>query len=289
MLSPSSALRRAAHTGAHLPHVDVLADLYQRGVEFRGSQLVMVTGRPGAGKTFLAQWLVSEMATKAKAAGEECPGLYFFLDGTPFTAAVRQAAWATGDTTQSITAALDGPGAAYYEDALSELGGDVQFVFDRKPELPDIQAELDAYVEMWDRYPSWMVFDNLLNVAGCEEVHHAQKFALGEFQSLAFRTGACVLVLHHASEAGVKDYSKPPRVGDTDGKVTQLPETVLTVAKDPYSDRFSIAVGKLRDGGAADPSAENPVVLWADLARCSFSNQKPITAPAWGGWDGEDD
>jgi hypothetical protein len=78
-------------------------------------------------------------------------------------------------------------------------------------------------------------------------------------------------------------------VGDTDGKVTQLPEVVLTVAKDPYSDRFSIAVGKLRDGGAADPSAENPVVLFASLDRVSFTNVKPTSAPAWGGWENEYD
>ena len=289
MLAPSAALRRATHTGKHLPRVDALSELYARGVDLRASQLVMVTGRPGAGKTFLAQWTFSEMAKKARADGDECPGLYFFLDGTPFTAAVRQAAWVTGDTTASISAALEGPGAAYYEDALAGLSQDITFVFDRKPELPDIQAELDAYVEMWDRYPSWIVFDNLLNVAGCEEDHHAQKFALGEFQSLAFRTGAHIWVLHHASEAGVKDYAKPPRVGDTDGKVTQLPETVLTVAKDPYSDRFQIAVGKLRDGGAADPSAEHPVVLYADLARVSFTNTKPITAPSWGAWQEDDD
>jgi hypothetical protein len=250
-------------------------------VDLRQSQLVMVTGRPGAGKTFLAQWLVSEMAKTG-----DCPGLYFFLDGTPFTAAVRQAAWATGDTTASIAEALDGPGAAYYEDALAELGQDISFVFDRRPELQDIQAEIDAYVELNDIYPSWIVIDNLLNVEGCAEDHHIQKDVLAEFQALAFNTGACVIVLHHASEAGVKDYSRPPRVGDTDGKDTQLPEVVLTVAKDPYSDRFSIAVGKLRDGGAADPSAENPVVLFASLDRVSFTNVKPMSAPAWGagGW-----
>ena len=282
MLRPDLALRKAGTSGKHLPRVPALAELYGRGVDLRQSQLVMVTGRPGAGKTFFAQWLVSEMAK------DDCPGIYFFLDGTPFTAAVRQAAWATGDTTGSIAAALEGPGAAYYEDALADLGQDISFVFDRRPELPAIQAEVDAYVELWDRYPAWIVVDNLLNVDGCFEDHHVQKDVLAEFQSLAFTTGACVIVLHHASEAGVKDYSKPPRVGDTDGKVTQLPELVLTVAKDPYSDRFSIAVGKIRDGGAADPTAERPVVLYADLPRVSFTNHKPMSAP-WGGWEDDDE
>jgi len=284
VFSPASALRKASASGHHLPRVGVLADLYARGVDLRSSQLVMVTGRPGAGKTFFAQWLVSEIAKQARTEDSECPGLYFFLDGTPFTAAVRQAAWATGHKQSDIAEALEGPGSAYYEDALAELSDDIGFVFDKKPELPQIAAEIDAYVEMWDRYPSWMVMDNLLNFAGCEEDHHRQKEVLGELQAEAYRTGATIIVLHHASEAGVKDYSLAPRVNDTDGKVTQLPEVVLTVAKDPDSDAFRVAVGKLRDGGASDPSAKHPVLLHADLSRVSFTNIKPIAAPSWGGW-----
>jgi hypothetical protein len=56
---------------------------------------------------------------------------------------------------------------------------------------------------------------------------------------------------------------------------------VLTVAKDPDSDRFSIAVGKLRDGGASDPSGDRPVVLHADLSRVQFTKNKPVEAPGW--------
>ncbi len=288
MLRPSQALQRAASGGAHLPRLDVLSDLHDKGVDFRQGQLVMITGRPGAGKTFLAQWLVSEWAKYARSVGDECPGVYFFLDGTPFTAAVRQAAWATGHRTQDIAEALEGPGAAYYEDVLADLSDDIAFVFDKRPELPAVQAEIDAYVEMWDRYPSWMIFDNLLNIEGCFEDHRVQKDVLAELQSLAYHTGACIIVLHHASESGVKDYSKAPRVGDTDGKVSQLPEMVLTVAKDPDSDAFRIAVGKLRDGGPSDPAADRPVVLHADLSRCSFSKHS-IAGPMQGWWDKEVD
>lgn len=281
-------MRRAAATGSHLPRIPALADLYAKGVDFRSSQLWMLIGRPGAGKTFCAQWLVSEIAAQARRDGDECPGMYFFLDGTPFTAAVRQAAWATGHATKDIAKALEdgGPVAGFYEEALSELAGDISFVFDKRPELPEIQKEIDAYVELWDRYPSWIIFDNLLNFDGCFEDHHAQKFVLGELQALAYQTGASVGVLHHASESGVKDYSKAPKVNDADGKVTQLPEMVLTVAKDPDSDRFSIAVGKLRDGGASDPSGDKPVTLWSDLSRVQFAAHRPAPS-GWGYQQGE--
>lgn len=269
MLSPSRSLRRAAATGQPLPRVGFLEDLYARGFELRRSQLSMLTGRPKAGKTFLAQSLWSEVSK----IGPDIHGLYFFLDGSPFTAGVRQAAWATGHTTASITEALEGPGAGFYEDALEQVTG-VDFVFDRKPELPDIQQEIDAYVELWDRFPDWVVIDNLRNIAGCDEGHEAQKFALSEFQRLAFDTGAHVMVLHHAVESGVKDYSAPPKVGETEGKVNQYPELVLSMAKDPDAPKVRIAIAAMRDGGDSDPAATRPVTLDADLSRVLFSKPR---------------
>jgi hypothetical protein len=55
LLSPSRAIRKAATTGHALPEIAALRGLYERGVSFRGSQLVMVTGRPKAGKSNLVQ------------------------------------------------------------------------------------------------------------------------------------------------------------------------------------------------------------------------------------------
>ena len=288
MLTASRSLRRAVQTGHPLPRIDALADLYSHGIDFRASQLWMCTGRPKAGKTFWLQWLYSEIAKKGRETGDPCPGIYFFMDGTPFTAAVRQAAWATGHQTQQIAKALEGPGVGYYEDALSENARDVTFVFDKKPELPDIQETIDAYVELWDRYPRWMVFDNLRNLAGGDEGHEAKKFALSELQSLAYTTGANIAVPHHASESGVKDYAKPPRVDQTEDKVNQYPEMVLSVAMDPDSSDFNIAIAATRDGGASDPMASRPIQLTADLSRVAFTRHQKTTfqtwpAPAWGG------
>ena len=274
MLTASKSLRRAATSGHPLPRVEALHDLYDRGVAWRAGQLWMATGRPGAGKSFLAQWLVSEWAAAARRDDEICRGIYFFMDGTPFTAAIRQAAWVTGHQTTKIVEALEGAGAGFYEEALEDVA-DIAFVYDKKPEMPQIQETVDAYVELWDAYPQWMIFDNLRNMAGGDEGHEAKKFVLSELQSLAYRTGSSVGVLHHASESGVRDYSKPPRADQTEDKVTQYPEMVLSVAKDPDSDRFQVAVNKLRDGGASDPAAEHPVTLYADFSRVVFTDKQP--------------
>src|SRR5690242_3628349 len=126
-----------------------------------------------------------------------------------------------------------------------------------------------------------MIFDNLRNLAGGDEGHEAKKFALSELQGLAYRTGASIGVLHHASESGVRDYAKPPKASETEDKVTQYPEMVLSVAKDPDSDTFNIAVAKMRDGGASDPMAGRPISLTADLARVQFRKYQKSTVQLW--------
>ncbi|MGL4178296.1 MAG: AAA family ATPase [Dermatophilaceae bacterium] len=250
-------------------------------MDFRASQLWMVTGRPGAGKSFFAQWLMSEVVTTSRAAGDVKRGIYFFMDGTALTAGVRAAAWATGHRTEEVLKALDGPGAEYYEQALAEIGHDITYVFDRRSEAGAIQEAVDAFVELWDEHPAWMVFDNLRNLAGGDEGHEAKKEILSYLGSLAASTGASVCVLHHASESGVRDYAKPPTASQTEDKVTQYPEMVLGVAKDPNSDAFRLSVAKLRDGGASDPMADRPVEIYADLSRVRFTSQAPTGLQAW--------
>jgi hypothetical protein len=246
-------------------------------VRFRAGQVVMVTGRPKAGKSNFAQWLVTQWGL---------PTLYYSLDMDAFTAACRQAAIVTGHRLEGIAAAMESGGEGWYEDELD--GSEVAFCFDTTPELPDIQAEMDAYVELNDLYPSVVVVDNLLNIECGEGTHGDYKHVMKQLQSLARQTGALVIVLHHARE-GTKDITRPPSAAETDNKINQIPETLLSVAKNPDDDRFQIAVLYQRFGGRSDPNAEHPATIWADFSTMSFTNIKPIAAPSWGGWENEDD
>jgi hypothetical protein len=277
--SASKALRRASVTGTTLPEVPWLASLHEAGVRFRPGQVTLVTGRPGAGKSNLTQRLCTDWAVD-----HDLPTLYYSLDMDPFTAAVRQAAAVTGHRQESIAAAMEGPGEAYYEDALADLP--IEFCFDTQPELPDIQEELDAYVELYDRYPAVVVIDNLLNVEVGEGQHGDQKFALKELQSLARRTGAQTIVLHHARE-GVKDTTRPPTMAETDNKVNQVPEVILSVAHDDNTGEMSIAALKVRVGAKSDPGAERPYRIQADFSTMSFSRHRPQQTWSWDG-DSED-
>lgn len=273
MLSPARALRKAATTGHALPELSALAGLYSMGVQFRRSQLVMVTGRPKAGKSNFVQWLSYSWGL---------PALYNCWDMPAFTAAVRHAAIVTGDETSAIARHLgeDGPGGAYYEDALS--GGVLEYCFDTKPELPDVQQEIDAWVEKYDAFPDIIVCDNLLNIDGAEEDHRVQKFILRELQDLARRTGALVFVLHHATE-GAKDTARPPAARETDGKVNQIPDLVLSVANDGEGG-FSMAPVANRNG-TSDPNAERPVKIHANFATMQFSAYPPPRITPWSSYD----
>lgn len=246
-----------------------LSGLARWGVAFRHGQLVMVTGRPKAGKSNLAQWLVSQWHD------ERC--LYNSWDMPPMTAISRQAAVITGDPVTDILHRFDNddPSAGYYEERLEDAN--VEFSFDTRPSMPDLQEEVDAWVEKWDEYPGVIVCDNLLNIDGAEEDHRTQKFILRELRGLATTTQALVIVLHHAKE-GAKDTSKPPTAADTDNKVNQLPDLILSVANDGDGG-FSISPVMNRNG-AMDPGAEHPVRLWSDFARMQFAATRPMV-PAW--------
>lgn len=269
MLSPSRALRKAATTGHALPEVPALAGLYARGVQFRRSQLVMVTGRPKAGKSNFIQWLTWSWAL---------PALYNCWDMPAFTAAVRHAAIVTGDDTSRISHHLSegGPAGEYYEEALE--GGVLEYCFDTKPELPDIAEEIDAWVEKYDSYPEVIICDNLLNIDGAEEDHKVQKFILRELQDLARRTEALIFVLHHATE-GAKDTSRPPAARETDGKVNQIPDLVLSVANDGEGGFYMAPVANRN--GSQDPNADNPIRIYADFGRMQFSQYRPVATPGW--------
>jgi hypothetical protein len=243
------------------------------GIRLRAGQVVMVTGRPKAGKSNLVQYVCTFLSQE-----HGVPVLYYSLDMDAFTAAVRQAAIVTGHKQENISREIEGPGEAFYEDALHDV--DIEFCFDTEPELPEIQQELDAYVEKWDRWPGVVVIDNLLNINCGEGTHADYKFVMKNLQALARRTGALVLVLHHARE-GVKDVTRPPTAAETDNKINQIPELILSVAHDDDTGEMQIAALMVRNGAKSDPNAERPYRTWADFSTMQFTRNRPQRQWNW--------
>ncbi len=218
---------------------------------------MMIAGQPGSLKSMFAQWYVTNMGI---------PTLYFCADSDSNTAITRLIAERTGYLTDQIVEALENGGEEYYESYLKD--SKIHFCFDSGPTLGDIADELEAYIELWDRFPRVILIDNLLNVeAELGEDFSGMRLIAKELHRLSRETGAAVIVLHHMREVG-NPLAPQPR-SELQGKVAQLPERILSVAFDHTQGCFRIAVVKNR-GGPSDSTGGTSFPLRADPARASF-------------------
>src|SRR5690606_28201869 len=96
----------------------------------------------------------------------------------------------------------------------------------------DIEDEVSAYVELYDRYPDIIIADNLSNVYKTTESEYGgYSDVMQKHLDLTRDTGATVIVLHHMLESGKDNVStKPAPVSGLDGKVSKLPELILSLA-----------------------------------------------------------
>jgi RecA-family ATPase len=264
MLTASRALQKARNTGHPLPEVPELAGLYASGCRPKKGQMLLLTGMPKAGKSLFGLWWVKQMGL---------PTLYFSADMDSHEALTRLAASQTGTPSDMVaTHLLQDGGPEFYQEAVENLP--IQWSFDSAPTLWDVAEELDAYVEAHGVWPEVIVIDNLMNVVGesdGDDPTVGMQGILKELHGLARTTGAAIFVLHHVSEAVQTDATIPaPRRG-VQGKVSQLPEIVLTVALDPSNNRFGVACVANR-GGACDPTGKRFVKLKSEPNLCRFSH-----------------
>jgi hypothetical protein len=237
----------------------------------------MIAGIPNSGKSAFVLWWVANL---------RLPTLYFSADNGAHTTTVRLLSLVTGIDSHDITDELDDEVTGKQMEAqyLKELDSlPLNFCFDGALDLDDMTAELAAYVELYDEWPEVIVVDNLINVQGTDD-HQGQNGILSELHWLARKTGACIFVLHHMSESSPNN-SKPPdptmplprRM--VQGKVTQYPDAVLSVAGDSLQGLFRVAVVKNRSD-RADPGATDPILLYVDFARCTFMSSNPHFTPS---------
>ena len=269
MLTPQQALRAAADADA-LPRVQELEALYSFGFLPRRGQILMVTGQPGSQKSGFALWFARRSKVRT---------LYFSADMDPHTAITRHAAEMSGFTVESVAEAIESDAIAFFEDDLS--GSNIAFCFDSSPTLDDIADELSAYVELHDEYPELIVIDNALNVeAQLGEESAGLRLILKETHRLARETNAAVFVLHHTREEGTPRL--PQARSAISGKVSQLPERILTVALDDRDMCFMLAPVKNR-GGKQDATGGTFFRLSAKPDTARFERW---IAPMWGSWNG---
>lgn len=228
----------------------------------------MIAGRSGTQKSGLALFWVAQM---------NLPTLYFSADMSPFTASSRLASMATGETTEQVEAGMrrNRISRRRYLDALSDSR--IAFSFGAPITWQSIDEELQAYVEVWDAYPQVIVFDNLMDFDAAESDYVAQMAVMSGATELARATGATVIILHHASDKSWEaktDPWSPPSRDQVKGGLSEKPELSLSVALDPHTGEYKIAVIKQRMG-PSDPTARSHAVLWCEPETTRFHATAP--------------
>lgn len=254
MLNPSRALSLNADSGRPLPRVDAFEALYAGGCTPRHGEVIMIAGRSGTQKSGLALFWVDEM---------NLPTLYFSADMSAFTASARLASKRSGLTTDQVEEAMAKGGKSKAAQLAALDGSNITFSFGSPITWRQVDEEMDAYVELWDQYPEVIVFDNLMDFEGGESDYTEQMAVMSSVTELARDTGATVIILHHATDKGwaaTNDPWQPPSRDQVKGGLSEKPELSLSVALDPNTMEYRIAVIKQRMG-PSDPTARRYAII----------------------------
>lgn len=266
MLSASRALSLNIESSPKMPRVPALDPLYQIGVVPRKGQFMMVAGRSGSQKSGFALWWAAQM---------NVPTLYFSADMSGYTASLRLACMRLDIETEYAERLWKRPeGRAEISEALDELN--ITFSFG-PIHWRGVDDELSAYIELHDAFPEMMVFDNLMDIEGCQSGYAEQMEAMQSLSDLSRATGSTVLVLHHATDAqgeGHGDPFSPPARYAIKNKLAEKPETVLGIGLNPMDEHFKIAPLKNREG-RQDLTGNTWVSLRAHPAKTQFTTWVP--------------
>jgi predicted ATP-dependent serine protease len=262
MLTLAQATSKQNATVQLLP--DLFPTLAANGIRFRRGQVTMIAGQPNSGKSLLALFYAVRAGV---------PTLYVSADTDAYTTAIRAAAVVTGNKVNTIEESFNsGAGADFYQDELSSLKH-LQFSFDPSPTLDDIDLSIKAYGESFGEYPHLIIIDNLMNVAALHDNEWTGMRDIAKaMHHIARQTDAAVFLLHHTSEAEGKP-DLPPSRKSVQGKISQLPEMILTVALDHASSEYRVACVKNRFAKNS-ASGDDYTVLYADASRMTLYNDK---------------
>ena len=257
----------SSSSGNATPLPEVWKTLSAKDIKFRRGQVTMVAAAPNAGKSMLALVYAIKAGVRT---------LFFSADTDASTVTMRAAA-ALSQHAQNVVEESLRKNPHYYDEELSRMTN-IEWVFDSSPTLDDMELEIKAYVELYGVMPELIVIDNLMNVVtDSENEWAALRSIMAELHDMARKTDACVMVLHHVSEAS--EYGSPtmpsPR-RSIHGKVSQLPSVILTLGYDPMQSVLRVAAVKNRFGKhTADGSDYGS--LFVNFATCQIHD-----ADEWG-------
>lgn len=265
-LGAVQALTQNAKSSPKLPEIKALQALYEYGAHPRIGELIMVAGRSGSMKSMFALWLVQNWNKDT---------LYLSADMSAFQASTRLASQIAQKTVDEVEFDFRNGQGDYIVDALES--SNIRFSFRSPIRWNTVTEELNAWVTLYNRYPEVIVVDNLMDLDESESEYAAQMFAMQVLSDLSRETGATILILHHATEGGWSEGTKPflpVARKEIKNKLGEKPELTLSVAVNNVAMYnglldFHIAVVKQRMG-RQDPSASEYMTFSVDPTRSTF-------------------
>lgn len=255
-------LERVSYQAKGIPQQlpTVFPALEHAGIRPRKATVTMIAATPGSLKSMLTLYWVARMGL---------PTLFFSADTDAFESMKRAAAMMTGTTQNKVEADVLAGGENPYSAALAMLN--IRWVFETDPSYADIALETAAFAEVFGEFPSVIVIDNLMNVVGENDNEFgSMRDTTKAMKRITRLTSAAVFVLHHMSEQE-RENGAPPARRRLQGKVSQLPEVILSMLL--VGDELRIAAVKNRFG-PGDASGEKYVSLWTAPDKCQFFNTR---------------
>jgi AAA domain len=213
------SLARTGNIGKPLP--DPYPQFHNNKVKFRYGGTAMLAGRPGSYKSAFALNLAVFWALQG------LTGLYLSADSDEFTVSTRTAGIITGVPVEQVEREITHGLGQKYEAAWAELDA-IRFVYEQS-DMDGIATEVAAFEAVYGAYPDFIVVDNLIDFAERPDDWGGMLLLTKQLNGLARETKAHVCILHHAKREKDKDPSRPPADWEIQGKLTQIPQLVLTV------------------------------------------------------------
>lgn len=191
----------------------------------RRSEVTMIAGQPGAGKSLLALWLSLGWVMYAG-----LRGIYFSADSAELGQASRALAMSTPNTTVQEAEVMLENEDQWAITSMAQLNN-LSWSFEDDLSYENIEEEVSAFLELWGEMPDFIIVDNLTDVEGQSEDEGAtQRRAMKALVQLARKTDAALIVLHHTSEDDRhKELPCPPRKAIM-FKVSAKPALIMTVS-----------------------------------------------------------
>ncbi|MDG4825982.1 AAA family ATPase [Asanoa sp. WMMD1127] len=258
MLTLTRAKLSRGSAGEPLP--TVFKSLAGEGVHIRRGQLTLIAAAPGVGKSVKA-------LTVALRSG--APGYYASADTDAFTMYLRAGAMFTGWSTHDIENAVMAENTAQV-DALLEAKSNVRMDFAGRIELDYLEQDLYAYAATYGEWPHFIVIDNISNLESEGEGYQALEASCDYLHELGRKTGAAIIALHHVT-GEFDDGIKPVPLSGLRGKISKVPELILTLYRNAESTRLFVCPVKNRTG-RNDSSAQWQVPLAYDPSRMRLAD-----------------